>query len=204
MTVTRRGIFKLALAGFILGRRSRAEAAEDLKVRDNTPPETFDFEAKGIESWTTVDGQWTVEDMASAPSGKKVLVQRATKNQFNVIVAPPGPFTDVEVSIKFKPMSGKEDASGGIVLRFNDGRYYVVRTNALEDNFRLYGINWRRRASRRQRLVSGIRFASWLSAITFRPGSTASSTWTTTTRASRQVEWGSGRRPIRSRHSMTS
>jgi len=40
--------------------------------------------------------------------------------------------------MKFKPMSGREDASGGIVFRFNDGKYYVVRANALEGNFRLY------------------------------------------------------------------
>jgi hypothetical protein len=45
---------------------------------------------------------------------------------------------DVDVSVRFKPMSGREDASGGIVLRFADGRYYVVRANALENNFRLY------------------------------------------------------------------
>ena len=36
-----------------------------------------------------------------------------------------------------KPISGREDASGGIVFRFNDGKYYVVRANALEGNFRL-------------------------------------------------------------------
>jgi 3-keto-disaccharide hydrolase len=28
--------------------------------------------------------------------------------------------------------------SGGIVFRFSEGRYYVVRANALEDNFRFY------------------------------------------------------------------
>src|SRR5207245_9747537 len=61
-----------------------------------------------------------------------------TRNAFNVIVAPPGPYTDVDVSMKFKPISGQEDASGGIVFRFADGKYYVVRANALEDNFRLY------------------------------------------------------------------
>jgi hypothetical protein len=55
-----------------------------------------------------------------------------------VIVAPPGPYTDVDVSMRFKPMSGREDASGGIVFRFTDGKYYVVRANALEDNLRLY------------------------------------------------------------------
>src|SRR5438034_9455335 len=76
--------------------------------------------------------------MAGAPSGKKVLVQRAMRDEFNVIVAPVGPFTDVDVSMKFKPLSGRQDASGGIVFRFNDGKYYVVRANALENNFRLY------------------------------------------------------------------
>src|SRR5260370_28805654 len=42
-------------------------------------------------------------------------------------------------------MSGREDASGGIVFRFNDGTYYVVRANALEDNFRLYSYDRGRR-----------------------------------------------------------
>jgi hypothetical protein len=40
--------------------------------------------------------------------------------------------------VAFKPISGQEDASGGIVFRFKDGLYYVVRANALEDNLRLY------------------------------------------------------------------
>ena len=72
-------------------------------------------------------------------------MQRATKNPFNVIVAPAGPFTDVDVSVKFDPLSGKEDASGGIVFRFNDGKYYVIRANALEGNFRLYSYDRGRR-----------------------------------------------------------
>jgi len=142
MNVTRREVVKATLAavaaGALLPRVSATAATEELKVPDNVPVDTFDFEAKGIESWTTVDGQWAVEDMAGAPSGKKVLVQRGTKNEFNVVVAPPGPYTDVDVSMKFKPISGREDASGGIVFRFTDGKYYVVRANALEDNFRLY------------------------------------------------------------------
>jgi hypothetical protein len=40
--------------------------------------------------------------------------------------------------VRFKPIAGREDASGGIVFRFADGRYYVVRANALEDNFNFY------------------------------------------------------------------
>ena len=38
----------------------------------------------------------------------------------------------------FTPIAGKEDASGGIVFRSADGRYYAVRANAPEDNVRLY------------------------------------------------------------------
>src|SRR5713226_9545561 len=142
MNVTRRGIFKCTLAALVVGtgwpRLPEGVAAEELKVPDNVPTDKFDFETTGIEGWTTVDGQWVVEDMAGAPSGKKVLVQRATKNEFNVIVAPPGPYGDVDVSMRFRPISGREDASGGIVFRFNDGKYYVVRANALENNVRLY------------------------------------------------------------------
>jgi hypothetical protein len=100
--------------------------------------QTLDFDKTGIDAWTTVEGRWTVENMSGAPSGSKVLVQRAVKNQFNLILAPLGPYSDLDVSVKFKPISGEEDASGGIVFRFSQGRYYVVRANALEDNVRLY------------------------------------------------------------------
>ena len=149
MKVTRRKMLTTTWAALAAGmpwpRFAGAAAPKELKVPDNAPTDTFDFETKGVEGWTTVDGQWVVEEMAGAPSGKKVLVQRATKNPFNVIVAPPGPYTDVEVSMKFKPISGREDASGGVVFRFNDGKYYVVRANALEDNFRLYAYDRGRR-----------------------------------------------------------
>jgi len=76
--------------------------------------------------------------MAGAPSGKRVLVQRAVKNELNVIVAPSGPYSDIDVSMKFKPISGRADLSGGIVFRFANGKYYLIRANVIEDNFRLY------------------------------------------------------------------
>jgi hypothetical protein len=104
----------------------------------------YDFEQGTLDGWKTVDGRWAIEGMAEAPSGKHVLVQRALENAFNVIVAPGGPYTDVDVSVRFKPISGREDASGGIVFRFSEGRYYVVRANALEDNFTLYYYDRRR------------------------------------------------------------
>jgi Domain of Unknown Function (DUF1080) len=97
----------------------------------------FDFTSP-FEGWETVTGKWAIEDVAGAAKGGKALVQRATDNAFNVIVAPGGPYDDVDISVRFKPISGHEDASGGIVFRFSDGRYYLVRANALEDNLNFY------------------------------------------------------------------
>jgi hypothetical protein len=126
--------------GFILllsGYTAWAQKYE-LRLPDNAPVQRFDFDKNGIEGWKTVDGRWSVDEIKDAPSGKRVLVQRATENQYNVIVAPGGPYSDVDVSVRFKPISGREDASAGIVFRFSDRKYYVVRANALEDNFRFY------------------------------------------------------------------
>jgi hypothetical protein len=110
----------------VTGRQAKAAASEM----------HFDF-TRPLGGWETVAGQWSVEDVPGASNGK-ALVQRATNNDFNVIVAPGGPFADVDVSMRFKPISGKRDAAAGIVFRFSEGRYYVIRANALEDNFNLY------------------------------------------------------------------
>lgn len=125
-------------AGLSLQSSIFTASAAEIKLPSDMQSERFDFEQGNIQGWRTVDGKWTAEEMPGAPSGKKVLVQRAVENQFNVIVAPGGPYSDVDVSVRFKPISGREDASGGIVFRFSEGRYYVVRANALEDNYRLY------------------------------------------------------------------
>ena len=97
----------------------------------------FDF-TKPLDGWETVSGQWAIEPVAGASQRGYALVQRATDNEYNVIVAPGGPYNNVSISVRFKPMSGREDASGGIIFRFSEGRYYLVRANALEDNFRFY------------------------------------------------------------------
>jgi hypothetical protein len=140
--VSRRGLFKRALAAlgaYGLGTVPAVQAVPaEIKLPSNVPEQKFDFEARGMEGWTVVQGQWAVEDVPGTPMGRKALMQRATRNEYNVIVAPAGPFTDVDVSVQFDPLSGKEDASGGIVFRFTDGKYYVIRANALEGNFRLY------------------------------------------------------------------
>jgi hypothetical protein len=95
------------------------------------------------EGWTaTLTGsgnpKWTIENDETAPSKSKVLKQsgRATyplllKNDTNV--------KDGFVEVGFKAVAGSQDRAGGIVWRTRDANnYYVVRANALEDNFVLY------------------------------------------------------------------
>jgi hypothetical protein len=48
---------------------------------------------------------------------------------------------DVEVRVRFKPVSGKVDQAAGLVVRLRDpDNYYIARANALEDNVRLYKV----------------------------------------------------------------
>ena len=152
----RRGWLKASLAGLgaaALWRPGRLRGADpDLTLPAPARSRVYDFDAAGIDGWTVVEGQWAVEDLPDAPHGRKGLVQRATRNEFNVIVAPEV-LADTDVSVSFQPLSGREDASAGIVFRFDQGRYYVVRANALEDNFRLYYYD----RGRRQMASAGVK-----------------------------------------------
>jgi 3-keto-disaccharide hydrolase len=87
--------------------------------------------------WKFVAGQWE----RRTSEGQHVLAQTVETQPWAVAVLEDKRFTDVDVSVRFRPVSGKEDASGGIIFRAKDGRnYFLVRANALENNFRLYAI----------------------------------------------------------------
>ena len=131
-------VLLVACAAILLRATPAVRAVEPLALPVGVRGERYDFESPDLGAWQVVDGRWAVEEAAGAPSGRRALVQRETKKSYDVIVAPAGPYGDVDATVRFKPMSGREDASGGIVFRFHEGRYYVVRANALEDNFRLY------------------------------------------------------------------
>src|SRR5439155_12656968 len=82
-------------------------------------------------------GRW----VRQTPSGRPVLAQTVETQPWAVALLEDQAFADVDVSVRFRPISGKEDASGGIILRARDGQnYLLVRANALENNFRLYSI----------------------------------------------------------------
>jgi hypothetical protein len=43
-------------------------APPELTVPTSAPEERFDFEAKGLDGWTTVNGQWAVEESPERPA----------------------------------------------------------------------------------------------------------------------------------------
>jgi hypothetical protein len=114
-------------------------------VKFNLDQDTIGQTPAGFTSYATGDGpagKWVVQEMAGAPSGKRVVVQvdaDDTDNRFPVLIADKEDYADVDVSVKGKAISGKGDQGIGLVFRFRDPQsYYVVRANALENNARLY------------------------------------------------------------------
>ncbi len=89
-------------------------------------------------------GQWAVMKDSSAPSPPHVLAQTSqdsTDYRFPLAIADHTSYKDLALSVKFKTISGKVDQGAGLVFRLQDkDNYYIVRANALEDNFRLYHV----------------------------------------------------------------
>lgn len=94
-------------------------------------------------------GVWVVVEDPSAPSGHRVLAQTdadPTGYRFPLALLDGVTAKDAEISVKFKPVSGREDQAAGIVWRYRDNdNYYIVRANALEGNVVLYKVERGRR-----------------------------------------------------------
>src|SRR6266513_137948 len=89
-------------------------------------------------------GKWVVIKDPASPNQGNVLAQTdadTTGYRFPVCVYDGLTAKDVDVSMKFKPVSGKGDQGAGIVWRYQDkDNYYIVRANALEGNVVLYKV----------------------------------------------------------------
>jgi len=145
MMKRRFGIGAAFVALAILSFGGNGFAAESKKVRNAAKVYkwTFDDDVAGqpAKGFRTLAGTWTVAADKSAPSAPNVLAQTAKlgHRRFGVCVKTGRILKNFDASVEFKPISGRIDASGGIIFRFvNRKSYYVVRANALENNFRLY------------------------------------------------------------------
>lgn len=100
-------------------------------------PKGFEF---GHTAKVGAPGKWSVQ----AEGNNKYLVQLDadnTRSRFPVAVMADVTAADVDVSVRFKPVSGRVDQAAGLVWRFqNEDNYYIVRANALENNVVLYKV----------------------------------------------------------------
>ncbi|MCA1561639.1 MAG: DUF1080 domain-containing protein [Acidobacteria bacterium] len=100
-------------------------------------PKGFEF---GHTAGVGRPGTWVVQ----AEGTNKFLVQTdadSTRSRFPVAVLSDVSATDVDLSVRFKPVSGRVDQAAGLVWRYRDqDNYYIVRANALEDNVVLYKV----------------------------------------------------------------
>ncbi len=89
-------------------------------------------------------GKWIVTRDEASPDRGNVLAQvdaDTTDYRFPVCIYDGLAAQDVDVSVKFKPVSGRGDQGAGIVWRYKDkDNYYIVRANALEGNVVLYKV----------------------------------------------------------------
>ncbi|MCA1586786.1 MAG: hypothetical protein LC791_19100, partial [Acidobacteria bacterium] len=101
------------------------------------PPKGFEF---GHTAGVGRPGRWVVKTDGS----NKVLAQTdadSTRSRFPVAVLSDPTTTDADLSVRFKPISGRVDQAAGLVWRYqNQDNYYIVRANALEDNVVLYKV----------------------------------------------------------------
>jgi Domain of Unknown Function (DUF1080) len=101
------------------------------------PPKGFEF---GHTAKAGAPGKWIVQ----AEGANKYLAQvdaDNTRARFPVAVVSDITAADVDLSVRFKPVSGRVDQAAGLVWRFqNEDNYYIVRANALENNVVLYKV----------------------------------------------------------------
>jgi len=106
------------------------------------PPTGFVF---GHTRKLGAPGRWVIQK----EGGNNVLAQvdaDSTGSRFPLAVVADVNVADVDLSVRFKPVSGRTDQAGGLVWRYRDeDNYYLVRANALEDNVVLYKVENGRR-----------------------------------------------------------
>ena len=99
----------------------------------------------GFSIGLTGDGgppSWIIQRQDDSKGASNAVVQNSfeTRNyRFPLTIYDEILAKDIDLSVRFKPMSGRIDRAGGLVWRYQDSKNcYVVRANALENNVVLY------------------------------------------------------------------
>ncbi|HYN09795.1 MAG TPA: family 16 glycoside hydrolase [Vicinamibacterales bacterium] len=101
------------------------------------PPKGFQF---GHTAKAGAPGKWIVQQEGNL----KYLAQLdpdGTRLRFPVAVLSDVSAADVDLSVRYRPISGQVDQAAGLVWRYQDeDNYYIVRANARENNVVLYKV----------------------------------------------------------------
>jgi hypothetical protein len=101
------------------------------------PPRGFLF---GNTAGVGAPGEWVVQS-DGANHCIAQIGSDATRSRFPVAVSADVSAADLDLSVRFKPVSGEVDQAAGLVWRYQDANnYYLVRANALEGNVVLYKV----------------------------------------------------------------
>jgi hypothetical protein len=147
---TKRWMWVLAAAAWLgSGEVAPAQIVTFESETPGQPPRDFEFGLAGEGE----PGRWEVVADPTAGGGKALAQLSTNMAEFRFLVAmyKPVTTTNVEVTARCKPMSGRADQACGVIVRATDaGNYYIARANALEGNVRFYRV----RAGQREQLAS--------------------------------------------------
>lgn len=129
----------LIASGALVAARAQARIVDFEKDEAGKPPAGFTLAVTNGPP-----GVWIVTQDSSAPGRGRVLAQTdgdATRGRFPLAVFDAVTAADVDLSVRFKPISGRVDQAAGLIWRYRDANnYYIVRANALENNVVLYKV----------------------------------------------------------------
>lgn len=133
--------FALALAAILslAAFPARAETITFGQEKTGGLPGSFDTALTGQGR----PGRWEIVEDSTADGGRALaqLSAETTDYHFPLAVYRNAIGTDVEATIHFKPVSGRVDQAGGVVIRYVDpDDYYLARANALENNVTFYRV----------------------------------------------------------------
>ncbi len=100
--------------------------------------------------------RWEILRDRSAPTQPYVLGQVSsdpTRGRLPLAIYDGADLRDLDLSVRLKPVAGREDQGGGLVWRYRDeNNYYLVRANALANTVSVFKVENGRRIA-----IAGVR-----------------------------------------------
>jgi hypothetical protein len=110
---------------------------------------------------------WKVVEDDTAPSRSSYVlaqVAESPNNLFNICIFEDSNYKDVDLSVSFKPIAGKNDQGGGFVWRYKDhNNYYLARLNPVgrASSFAVYKVENGKRSQFQGKRLPKVPVGEW-------------------------------------------